>query len=392
MLKLLKTRDIELNILLSDSAERGFRSEVENLDIATFTARGKTLASYPDLEIEEHKELIESSDIVWITDIEYLVAPRIKRIKKDLPIIGSLRSYALMCPIWTALYGTRQICTENCSHSLPRFAQCKQASELYLAQWHYKSKRMKAYQLLNFPRSYLDFAKWPMNTSVVESIDGFHALSEFARDLARTHVPHLADLPIEVIPNPVIMPNPELASSGYENGDEAVLYASGAGIIKGPHIALYATRKLLDEGSHFTLVMLKTQTDNWIRTLVKRLHLENQVKLLPAVSKSQVSTLMARSKLVIMPSLYPETFGRIPVEANLLGVPAVVSTRGALPSVVVDKVTGLVTEPSVDAFAMSIHDALNGTWNRELITRITKERFNPERIIDDFIHFLNTFI
>jgi glycosyltransferase involved in cell wall biosynthesis len=229
-----------------------------------------------------------------------------------------------------------------------------------------------------------------MNEVIVESIDGFLAVSEFARDLARIHLPRLADLPTEVIPNPVIMPDPDLTSRDYE--DDVVLYASGPSVGKGPHIALDATRKLLDEGSHFTLIMLGTQADTWIRNSVKRLNLEKQVKLLPIVSKKQVSTLMANSAVVMMPSLFPETFGRIPVEANLLGTPAVVSNRGALPRSVVDKVTGLVAEPSVDEFAKSVDDALRGNWNQELITRIAKERFDPERIADNFVRFLETFI
>ncbi|MGA2785289.1 MAG: glycosyltransferase family 4 protein [Candidatus Bathyarchaeia archaeon] len=393
MLGLLKRRDMDIRVLTCDSSENAFLSDLENLGIVTFTAPAKIVANYPDLAIERHAELIKSSDLVWITDVEYLVAPKIKKIKADMPVIASLHSFALMCPIWDALFGMQETCTENCSHSLQRFAQCKLLAKQYLAHWHQRSTRMKAYQLLNLPKSYLDFVTWPMNEVVVESIDGFLAVSQFTKDLVRTHLPGL-NAPIEVIPNPVTMPEPNIAAEDYHNGDhKLILYPSGSGISKGPHIALYAIRKLLDEGSKdLTLTMLKTQGDLWIRNLVKRLRLENQVRLLPTLPRTQVSTLMANSSVVLVPSLAPETFGRIPVEANLLGTPAVVSNRGALPNQIVDRATGIVTEPTVDAFAKSVDEALRVDWDRELIARTAKERFNPERICDDLVRFLETFI
>lgn len=391
MLGLLKRRDMDVRVLTSDSSENAFLSDLENLGVATFTAPAKIVANYPDLAIEKHAEIVKSCDIAWITDVEYLAASRVKRIKREIPVIASLHSFALVCPIWDALYGMQETCTENCSHSFRRFSQCKQLYKQYFARWHRRSTRMKAYQLLNFPKSYLDFVTWPMNESVAESIDGYVAVSEFTRNLARTHLPRLEDTPIEVIPNPVIMPEPSRAPEDH-GGDVMVLYPSGPNISKGPHIALYATKKLLDEGSRYTLTMLKTEGDAWVKNLVRGLGIENRVRLLPRLPRTQVSTLMANSAVVLVPSLAPETFGRIAVEANLLGTPVVVSNRGALPSLVVDGVTGIVTDPSVDAFAKSIDEALKTDWDRELIARIARERFDSERVVDNFIRFLETFI
>jgi glycosyltransferase involved in cell wall biosynthesis len=253
---------------------------------------------------------------------------------------------------------------------------------------------MKMYQLFNFPKSYLDFVTWPMSEIVVQSIDGFLAVSEFTREFMRTHLPQLKDVPIEVVPNPVMIPEPSITPKNPEDSfGRKVLYASGSSIDKGPHIALYATRKLLDEGpNEFTLTMLGVEGNAWIRGLVRRLHVEKHVRLLSRLPRTQACALMADSAVVLVPSVSPESFGRIPIEANLLGTPVVVSNRGALPNTIVDKVTGLVTEPSVDTFAKSMDDALRADWNRELIMRTTKRRFDPERIADDFVHFLEKFI
>lgn len=90
MFKLLKTRDVDLHVLISSEAEQSFRSDIGNLDIPTFSVPGRTVANYPDLAVEDHSELVKSSDLVWITDIEYLATPRIKRIKRDVPVIAHL--------------------------------------------------------------------------------------------------------------------------------------------------------------------------------------------------------------------------------------------------------------------------------------------------------------
>jgi len=48
---------------------------------------------------------------------------------------------------------------------------------------------------------------------------------------------------------------------------------------------------------------------------------------------------------LILPSLWPEPFGRVVLEANAHGVPVVGSARGGIPEAIEDGVTGLLFEP-----------------------------------------------
>ena len=400
-LKMLRRRGVDINVLTchaADGADRGFLSDIEKLGIATFVVPQRQTHigfKYPDLEVEQHAELIKSSDIVWITDVEYLVAPRIKRIRRDIPVVAYIPSNSLVCPLTFASYGMRETCTENCFRSLRRFARCKRLSQQYMAQWHLKSTRLKVYQFLNFPKTCVEFVTWPMNRVVVESIDGWVAISPFTRDFMRSHLQQLGwdrDVPMEVIPNAVMMPEPIIAENCQDDGRE-ILYASGSGIWKGPHIVLSAARQLLNEGSKgFTITMLGVQGDDWIKGLVRRLQIERHVKLLPWLPRKEVGGLMVRSAVVLLPALTPEPLPRVPIEANLLGTPAIVSNRGALPYTIVDRVTGLVTEPSVEAMAKCVDDALRTDWNPEVIARTAKERFDPARLGGDLVCFLESFV
>jgi glycosyltransferase involved in cell wall biosynthesis len=152
-------------------------------------------------------------------------------------------------------------------------------------------------------------------------------------------------------------------------------------------------KQLIDEGlKEVMLIMLRVKGTTWIESLVRKLNLEKHVQLCRRLERNKVFSLMASSSLVVTPSLWPEGFGRIPVEANKLGTPAVVSNRGALPEVVTDRVTALVTEPSIHTFAVTISEASRMNWNRQLISRMARARFDPEHIVRDFVLFLQRFV
>jgi len=95
---------------------------------------------------------------VWITDVEYSVAPRIKRIK-NVPVVAHIHSYALVCPWWGAMYGLREVCAARCS--VWRIVGCKQGINRELARVGLlDGVRAGAYWLLDFGKGPLDYFRW----------------------------------------------------------------------------------------------------------------------------------------------------------------------------------------------------------------------------------------
>jgi len=384
------TSDIQVTVLTCDNAQRLFLRDLRNTGVTVFQAPCKLVMGYPDIAIEKLSASIDSFDIAWMSDAEALVAPRIKKIRKDIPIIVSVHSFGLVCPSRDALYALQDTCTRGCS--VRRIIQCKQCYNACSAEYGLLSKsRERFYHLIDYATGPIDLLRWPMRERVVQSMDGFVAVSEFARNLLLIHLPELRNIPFDVVPNPVMVP--EIAAENEDRKDDLdIVYASGGTLTKGPHICLYAGRRLIDEGvREFKLTMLGVKGNRWIEKYVRELGLQKHVELFPRVEREEGCRFMARSSLVLMPSLAPEAFGRIPVEANKLGTPAIVSDRGALPDAIVDRITGFVAEPSEEVFAQAVARALTERWDRELIVRTARTRFDPERIVNDFIRFLHRF-
>jgi len=55
---------------------------------------------------------------------------------------------------------------------------------------------------------------------------------------------------------------------------------------------------------------------------------------------------MSKVKLVLVPSLWPEPFGRVALEAISQGTPVVASNKGGLPEIIKDGRYGLIINPT----------------------------------------------
>jgi len=98
--------------LICRDVDRGFISCINSLDLEVYKVPYRIVMNYPVMDIEGMEWLIRWVDIVWITDVEYVIASYVKKIR-DTPVVPHLRSYALLCPRWEALYRFRELCLEK---------------------------------------------------------------------------------------------------------------------------------------------------------------------------------------------------------------------------------------------------------------------------------------
>jgi glycosyltransferase involved in cell wall biosynthesis len=386
----LKGYDIELKVMICKGFNDAVISKLSSMHIEYYEAPCYIIMGYPVLEVHKFRKLVEWADIVWITDVEYLVVPQmIKRIK-NVPIVAHLHSYALVCPWWGALYGFKELCLERCS--VRRITKCKQGINLELARIGLLGDaRARLYWLLDFVKGPLDFFRWSrLMNGVAESIDGFIAVSKALWDIHVHHLPSLGDKPFSIVYNPVTEPLKHVKPDPRKPYGDYVLYASGSNPVKGPHLLLEAWREVSREFRDLKLYMVGCK-NTWVERKAHQMNLRNIVFMERLPPDRRYYYLMYKAKAVVMPSLVPEAFGRIPVEANRLGVPAIVSSAGALPEIIIDGITGYIFKSGdVGDLVKKVVKVLEKDFNREEIIKHSYEKVNPQREVEKLIEFFES--
>jgi len=381
---------LDLKLLVCSGADENFVSNATSMGIDVYYTTCRISSGYPIMDVSNAKTLLEWADIAWITDLEYLSAPSIKQLR-NVPIVAHIRSYALICPWWGALYGFREPCLEKCSAG--RITRCKQVINLELAKIGlFSSTRAWLYWLLDFAKGPVDYFRWTrLMGDTVESIDGFIAVSKAVWDIHVHHLCGLGSKPFSIVYNPVTAPLRYVKPDPHEPYDDYILYASGSNPDKGPHLLLKSWATVSKEFRNLKLYMIRCK-GSWVERIAKKMSLNNVV-FLDKLPSDELYGLMYKARAVVMPSIWPEPFGRIPVEANRLGVPAVVSSAGGLPETIVNGVTGYIFKAGdANDLAEKVIKVLERDFNREEVIRHSYGKINPQREVERLVEFFESVV
>ena len=135
-------------------------------------------------------------------------------------------------------------------------------------------------------------------------------------------------------------------------------------------------------------------SDAWRTVLMNRARSLNNVALWPPVEDMREA--YARARLVLMPSIYEETFGRVVAEAQLSGIPALVSARGALPETLGGGGIAVPLDAGLDAWLQALDRLwLDPAFYRQCAAAAraesTAEARDPNRISERFLAILRDF-
>ena len=92
--------------------------------------------------------------------------------------------------------------------------------------------------------------------------------------------------------------------------------------------------------------------------LIKLNKTNKNVHILGQISHENLLRLMSKVKLVLVPSLWPEPFGRVALEAISQGTPVVATRSGGLPEIVSDGKYGLSVDATASAVRKGIEKAI----------------------------------
>ncbi len=121
-----------------------------------------------------------------------------------------------------------------------------------------------------------------------------------------------------------------------------------------------------------------------MRTLARRLGVDERIRFTGWLDVEEIAQELANASVVVMPSLWPEPFGLVGIEALAAGRPVIASATGGILDWLEDGVTGLSVRPGD---ALGLARALNelladperqrtmGAAGRQMVAA----RFSPER-------------
>jgi glycosyltransferase involved in cell wall biosynthesis len=178
---------------------------------------------------------------------------------------------------------------------------------------------------------------------------------------------------------PLFSTTPPASGSGHA-GRRRVVFAGRVVAPKGVAVLIRAARAVEAE---FVIC-----GDGWrlasMRRLAQRLGVQRRVDFRGWIGARELAGELANASVVAVPSLWPEPFGLVGIEALAAGRPVVASATGGIGDWLQDGVTGLSVRPGDPGELASALEELLGDPARQHALglagrRLVADRFSPER-------------
>lgn len=163
---------------------------------------------------------------------------------------------------------------------------------------------------------------------------------------AATFIENLLDNDIEsiVIPNGVNIER--FHPSKNEANEPTVLFVGRLVHRKGAHILVKAFSNVVKEIPEAKLIIVG---EGYMKPLLqiraKQLKLEENIQFLGRISEEELLKTYQKSRIVVIPSLYRESFGIVALEAMATGKPIIATKVGGLPEIIRDEENGFLIPP-----------------------------------------------
>jgi glycosyltransferase involved in cell wall biosynthesis len=250
-----------------------------------------------------------------------------------LPIVATLHDYGFICARRT-LYN--QLCRENfharsTATICPRMHRVKTPSMYHCLRCSRNSYgNVKAFAVVSALR---------ISRHLLHHLDSMIAVSSYVSKIAK----NAGYNNVKVIPNFVDpMKLRSLAEDNIiDDGDSDLVFVGSMNPIKGLDILLSSYEDLCKKETSVKLKLI-LKTEGYIRARAGK---KRNIKIFNNLVHEHVLSHIAKSSIVVIPSLSPEAMSSVALEAMSLSKPIVASKIGGNVDIIEDKKTGLLVRP-----------------------------------------------
>ncbi len=161
--------------------------------------------------------------------------------------------------------------------------------------------------------------------------------------------------------------------------------------IKGQVEFIKAVHLLRSQMPHFKVSIVgsegrgKHKYTNLMKKTIQQFGLENTIKILPPTR--HVASLLSQADLLVLPSLTPEPFGRVIIEAGAVGTPVAATCLGGVPDIIDDGKNGILFPPhNILAMAEAMREVLTNTEKAKAfafeLRKKVEEKFSLEQMVE----------
>jgi len=306
-----------------------------------------------------------SADLIHVQTLDLLPAAWVAARRAGVPLVASIRDLSGVCSVSVCLLEAPRV-PPDCGviklerQCVPRFR------ELYGGS----APRTGAAALVRFATA-RGRARLLRDCDAVVSVGSdlgrLYADAGLVEPRTVVHIPNIAEAPTGG------------QTSGAEYGLVSGSYAVYGGKVshgKGSAYLLAAAKKARQVEPDFVLAVAGNATEDW----QSQLQDAEPVRYLGRLPRAELMELYRHARFAVVPSIWPEPFGRATVEAAAAGVTAIGTRTGGIPDVVIHRETGLLVEPrDTDALC----DAIVTLWRDPDWARSLGDRAK-RRVIDHF--------
>lgn len=281
----------------------------------------------------------QKADIIHVQGKYFLPAAILVGKVKNIPIVATIRDYQILCPLGFCLWHKRKRCNlkEFFTRDIPTYTH------------YYQKESSRFFQIISVLfHLRLRFISYLLHLCVHQA----NQIVVLSRAQQRIFAANGLKRSI-VIANSI---EGKIGTTRVKR--DQVVYVGRLTPGKGAHllVPIFAATKLKSPTS--LLIIGEGFLTSRIKEQVREFNLEKMVKLTGRISHKQALQELSRSKVALLPSLWPEPFGRTTLEAIFCSCPVVTTIMGG-PKEIIQNTFGRTAKPTVTDLSLALKQVLN---------------------------------